>query len=224
MTSPIGGPSGLRPDLATDLDAGPAASGEAPAAQAPPAAVSRIPTSAPRPGPAAGAVAASQVGGPPGARRPEETVRDFYEAFTHLRWNEVERLYAKDLSYKDPLFEHKSGAAAIHMWKTLFQADELKMGYEVTGVEGNVVKGRWTADYTFNGRPVHEVSESRFLVKDGKIVSHQDDFSVVAWAKQAFPLGPLEPFADTTLGRAVITRLMRFGIKLAEEKLRRAEG
>ncbi len=212
--SAIGGPGGVRPDFETDADA-PA---QEPAAAAPPAAtVSRMPTSA---RPASGVAPTAAAGA---ARSPEQTVRAFYDAFTNLRYDEVAKIYATDLRYKDPLFEHKDGASTIHMWKTLFQADNLRLGYQILGVEGDVVKGRWTADYDFHGRPVHEVSDSRFTVRDGKIVAHQDDFSVVAWAKQALPLGPLERFADTTLGRAVITRLMRFGIRLAEDKLRDKE-
>lgn len=156
---------------------------------------------------------------PDGASGPEATVRAFYDAFTSQRWDEVGELYAPDLQYNDPLFAHHDSASTIRMWRTLLQADDLKTTWEITGVDGDVVTGRWTADYNFHGRPVHEVSESRFQIKGGRIVSHHDDFSVVAWARQALPLGPLDAFADTTLGRAVITRLMRFGIQLAERDL-----
>lgn len=217
---PIGGAGAARPDFEVEDDDAAGGPAQAPAAQIPGggAVISRQPTSA-RPVP--GAAPTAQVGPGGGARPPEETVRAFYEAFTNHRWDEVDALYAKDVRYEDPLFKHGNSGDVIHMWRTLFQADELEMSYEITGVEGDVVKGRWTADYKFHGRPVHEVSESTFKVQDGKIVSHRDDFSVVAWAKQALPLGPLEIFADTVIGRAVITRLMRWGIRLAEEKLPR---
>jgi len=217
-TGPIGGAGAAR-NWKMDAESGahPAVQAE----QAPPeATVSRLPAGAAR----TPIGAAQGVSGVKGAGSPEQTVKAFYEAFTHLRYDEVEKIYAPDLSYQDPLFKHDTSAAALHMWKTLFQADNLRLAYKIKSVDGDVVKGQWTADYDFHGRPVHEVSESTFTVKNGKIVSHKDDFSVAAWAKQAIPLGPFGKLADTDVGRAIITRLMRWGIQLAEEKLAKKEG
>src|SRR5205085_4014561 len=88
-----------------DFDAEPVCEPEAPD---PEPVVSRLPTFL-RPTPVA---AAQGIGGP--ARPPEETVRDFYEAFTHSRFDEVAKIYAPDVRYHDPLFDHGDSSSTIH--------------------------------------------------------------------------------------------------------------
>lgn len=46
----------------------------------------------------------------------------------------------------------------------------------------------WEAFYTFTltGKKVHNIIEAKFVLKDGKIISHQDDFDLYRWSRMAF--------------------------------------
>lgn len=118
---------------------------------------------------------------------PEDVARRFYDAFANRRVDEMESLYAKDVHFRDAVFEYHDREGTMTMWRKLQGA---KITYEFDRVEGDVAIGKWIAKYKLVGRVENHI-ESRLTVRNGLIVDHQDDFSWPRWAKQALKLGPL---------------------------------
>lgn len=138
---------------------------------------------------------------------PQELAERFYDAFVNRRLDDMEALYAPDVSFRDTVFELAGREATMGMWRAILR--DPKNGvftYRFDRTEGDVAVGHWEADYKLFGRPVHNEIESRLTVRDGLIVEHTDRFSWSRWAKQAFPLGPL---VDVPGVRFVLTRAIR---------------
>ena len=58
-------------------------------------------------------------------------------------------------------------------------------------MSGDKAVVHWLADYALFGRPIHNNVTATLVVKNGKIVTHEDVYSWKNWARQAFPLGPV---------------------------------
>ena len=74
------------------------------------------------------------------------------------------------------------------MWRMLCErGTDLRI--EASGIEADSAKGsaRWEAWYTFSatGRPVHNIINASFTIRDGLIQSHVDSFDLYRWARQA---------------------------------------
>jgi hypothetical protein len=122
---------------------------------------------------------------------PEAVARAFYEAFIRQSHGEMEALYDSSVTFEDTLFRWHGRDDTMRMWRALLRNPASRFAYELRGVEGDVAKIHWTADYTLNGRPIHNEIDARLVVRNGLIVSHRDVFDWSRWARQAFPLGPL---------------------------------
>lgn len=132
------------------------------------------------------------VDGAAAAASPKEVAERFYDAFVHARFDEMESLYADDVSFRDDIFRYQDRDGTMGMWRKLLEKPgKVKASYRFDRVEGNVAIGRWQADYEVFGRKVHNDIESRLTVVDGKIVAHKDDFDFAKWAGQALPIGHL---------------------------------
>ena len=71
------------------------------------------------------------------------------------------------------------------MWR-LVCSRGVKVVYGAIRTEGSEVKGHWVFDYKFRGkRPVHNIMDSTFAFRDGKISSHRDEGNLWSWSKQA---------------------------------------
>lgn len=167
---------------------------EGPASASPNAAAAKANASAPDAGaavfePAVHKTAAASDATPAG---PQTVAERFYDAFVNRRFDEMESLYDKDVTFKDDVFRYSDRKGTMGMWRKLLKdPGSVKASYRFERVEGDVAIGRWQADYKILGRKVHNDIESRLTIKDGKIVAHKDDFDFAKWAGQAFPIGPL---------------------------------
>ncbi len=117
-------------------------------------------------------------------------IETFYESFQKLNAEEMVRCYHDDIVFEDPAFGILKGERACNMWRMLCKSQEgkdFKLTY--TNVETNESKGSavWEAFYIFSktGRKIHNVVQSEFTFKDGKIITHVDDFDLYKWSKQA---------------------------------------
>ena len=119
-------------------------------------------------------------------------------------------LYAPDGHFRDPVFGDLTGAEAGEMWKMLTaRAEDL----EIELRRHDEASAHWIARYTFTqtGRKVVNDVRAAFVVADGLIRDHVDDFSFWAWSRQA--LGPPGLLLGwTPLLRAKVSRTARAGL------------
>ncbi len=96
--------------------------------------------------------------------------------------------YADDATFYDPAFRDLNATEARAMWTMLIhRGKDLTLEFSevsATETEGQAV---WDAKYTFSasGRMVNNHIQAKFKFKDGKIVSHVDDFDMKLWMKMA---------------------------------------
>ena len=104
-------------------------------------------------------------------------------------------LYSDTATFSDPVFPKLAGNDIRRMWKMLLtNAKDLEVEYEIIGrdenSDGALWNVEWNAIYTFSKtqKTVHNFVESTIEIKDGKIISHTDDFNFWKWASMAFGL------------------------------------
>lgn len=195
-----------------------AADGDFPASEAgeaateldPAANVSRSPTGPARPSPAGAPPAdVAEVEGigqaAPGS--PAAVATAFYDAFARRDYDAMEPLYDPNVRFEDPIFNYSDRDGTMGMWRALLsKADGIRVTSRLEGVDGDVAKVHWTADYNFNGRPVHNEVDSALTIRDGKIVDQHDSFDWSKWAKQALPFGDV---SDSQAVRWAVTGILR---------------
>ena len=98
----------------------------------------------------------------------------------------MQECYAKEAAFNDAAFVDLDGKQARAMWEMLCKnGKELKLTFG--NVKGDETGGNaeWTATYLFprTGNRVTNNIQSRFEIKNGKIVKHTDTFDFYIWAK-----------------------------------------
>lgn len=128
-----------------------------------------------------------------------------------LDWKGMLACYGEDVTFYDPVFESLDDGQVRAMWEMLLsRAKDLQLRFSDIVSEDGYVSCRWTAAYTFTatGRKVINVAEARFAVYEGKIVEHQDVFSLWKWSRQALGM-PGILFGWTSLLQRKIRRNAR---------------
>lgn len=149
---------------------------------------------------------------PSRAETPAAVARRFYDAFCAGDTATMERLYARDVRFKDEIFTFSDRDGTMGMWRVLLDpSGGGRFSYTLLGVERDTATVRWVADYRFLGRPVHNEITARLRVRDGRIVEHHDAFSWERWARQALPLGRFSTFAPI---EHLIKAGLRVGLKV----------
>lgn len=127
----------------------------------------------------------------------EAVVRAFYAALARRDADAMARCYHPEVFFSDPVFPRLRGPEVADMWRMLLaRAADLEVTLDEASADGQGVRARWTARYTFSrtGRKVVNRVAAMFAFRDGLIVRHYDHFSFWHWCSQA--LGP----AGTLLG------------------------
>lgn len=120
-----------------------------------------------------------------------DPIARLYRAFQAGDGQGMEDCYAADATFRDPVFDLRGAERIGGMWKMLLeQGTDLVVEVPRTDTGGTTGSARWEARYTFGatGRPVHNVIDASFVLRDGRIVEHVDRFSFWRWSRQA--LGP----------------------------------
>ncbi len=133
-------------------------------------------------------------------------IEGFYAALGRRDAEAMIRCYAPDATFRDPVFGRLDHDAAAAMWRMLCERGrDLEVRASEVVAEGDRVRAHWSATYTYSatGRKVRNEIDAGFVVRDGRIVTHEDRFPVARWARQA--LGP----AGTVLGLPVFRVLIR---------------
>jgi hypothetical protein len=118
----------------------------------------------------------------------EQLIKDFYTCFQKLDWKGMVDCYSEDIFFYDPVFENLEGPEVAAMWEMLLsRAKDLTLTFgEIVSDEDNG-SCRWIATYTFTstGKKVVNKVQAHLSFSGGKIVEHQDDFSLWKWSSQA---------------------------------------
>ncbi|MCA1833572.1 MAG: nuclear transport factor 2 family protein [Actinobacteria bacterium] len=146
----------------------------------------------------------------------EELVARFYSAFQRKDADAMAACYHPEVTFSDPVFQNLHGEHAGNMWRMLCArgADLVVEFREVQGTDQNG-SAHWEAWYTFGatGRKVHNVIDSAFEFRDGKIIKHTDRFDFPKWAAQALGL------SGRLLGRTsfLLSKVRSTGMKALAE-------
>jgi ketosteroid isomerase-like protein len=115
----------------------------------------------------------------------------FYRAFGARDADAMAACYTPDVHFSDPVFPDLRGARAGAMWRMLCsRATDLRIAFEDPVVIDHEGAVHWEAWYTYSAtrRPVHNIIEARFTLRDGLIAEHRDSFTLYRWARQALGL------------------------------------
>ena len=113
----------------------------------------------------------------------------FYEAFMVRDHYTMGRLYAEHATFSDPVFPLLNAKGARLMWQMLLSRADDDFGIEVKIREDAPRRAcvDWVAYYKFSatGRPVVNRIQTEMALSAGKIVRHEDRFSLWRWSRQA---------------------------------------
>ncbi len=119
-----------------------------------------------------------------------ELVHRFYAAFARRDAAAMAACYVPDAAFRDPVFD-VAGPDVAAMWAMLCdRGGDLTLDWRDVRADDAAGAAHWEPRYTFSvtGRPVHNVIESRFTFRDGRIATHRDTFDLWRWSRMA--LGP----------------------------------
>jgi len=101
----------------------------------------------------------------------------------------MQQCYAEDATFTDAAFKTLDAAQARAMWEMLCKSSsaDFKVEYRILSANNSSVTAQWTAWYTFSATSNKVVNyvKASFTLRDGKIVTHTDDFDFYKWARQA---------------------------------------
>ncbi len=121
----------------------------------------------------------------------EELLHRFYQAFNRRDAEAMAGCYHREVVFSDPVFPELRGERAGHMWRMLCQqAKRLEITHRIVSATADSAQVHWEARYPFSAaqRPVHNVVEASFELRDGLIVRHRDQFDFFRWSRQALGL------------------------------------
>ena len=98
--------------------------------------------------------------------------------------------YTPDAVFRDPIFD-VAGADVAAMWAMFCdRGGDVTLAWRDVRADDATGAAHWEPRYTFSvtGRPVHNVIESRFTFRDGRIATHRDTFDLWRWSRMA--IGP----------------------------------
>ncbi|WP_214227109.1 nuclear transport factor 2 family protein [Pedobacter sp. B4-66] len=118
----------------------------------------------------------------------EELIRHFYTSFQNKDIKAMQNCYADNATFSDPVFSNLDANQVRAMWAMLIKSGK-DMRIEFKNISGNETGGsaEWDAYYTFSatGNKVINRVKASFLIENGKIIKHTDDFNFHTWAKQS---------------------------------------
>lgn len=119
----------------------------------------------------------------------QQIIAQFYTAFQQLNTAKMISFYDDDVVFQDPVFGQLRGKQAKNMWRMLIERGKSSLRINFYDVRGTTTGGNaiWEADYLFGKekRPVHNVIQAEFVISEGKIVKHTDEFNFWKWATMA---------------------------------------
>lgn len=122
----------------------------------------------------------------------KDLINNFYSRFQKLDSLGMNRCYADDIVFFDPVFGLLRGQEAKGMWEMLCKnARDFSLTYgNIVELDEEYCTCEWVATYTFSktGRKVVNKVKANMRFKNGEIIEHSDAFSLHKWSKQALGL------------------------------------
>lgn len=121
----------------------------------------------------------------------EQLIQHFYTCFKNGDFKGMQACYADNATFNDEAFNKLNAAEVKAMWQMLISsAKDMQISFSQIKATDNGATAHWEASYTFSatGRKVLNKIDATFVIEDGKIVAHYDEFNFYTWAKQAFGL------------------------------------
>lgn len=113
----------------------------------------------------------------------------FYTALSRLDGAAMAACYADNASFSDPVFVDLKGSEPGKMWRMLCtRGKDMTVVFDGIEADDAIGKAHWVATYTFSGNKVVNDVQARFTFKNGKIETHQDQFDLYLWMRQALGL------------------------------------
>ena len=112
----------------------------------------------------------------------------FYQAFQRLDAEAMIACYSADIVFTDPVFGTLRGQEAGAMWRMLTsRAQDFSLTFDQVRAEPGGASAHWVATYLFSqtGRTVINDIRARFVIEDGLITEHHDNFDMWRWSRQA---------------------------------------
>jgi ketosteroid isomerase-like protein len=146
-----------------------------------------------------------------------ELIERFYAAFAAGDHATMAASYSDDATFSDPVFPRLDSEEVRAMWR-MFCTSGNSIDVTYSDVDAGEQHGaaHWEAVYAFpkTGRQVHNKIDASFQFKDGKIVSHKDDFNLYRWTRMALgPTGTLLGWTPIVTGKVraqAASQLRRF--------------
>lgn len=122
---------------------------------------------------------------------PPEIASSFYHAMSNRDAATMNRCYATDATFSDPIFPNLASDQVQAMWSMLMAgAKDFTVQHRIEHADARTVNVHWLATYTFSQTGRHVVNEvvTEMKFKDGKIIQQRDHFNFHRWARQALGL------------------------------------
>src|SRR5688572_8479639 len=107
----------------------------------------------------------------------EQLITNLYNAFQRRDGEAMAACYHPDATFSDPVFTDLRGAEPGNMWRMLCErGKDLQVTFRDVKADDTNGSAHWEATYSFSrsGRKVHNIIDSTFKFKDGKIIEHKD--------------------------------------------------
>lgn len=121
----------------------------------------------------------------------ENLIHHFYTCFKNKDVKGMQDCYADTATFNDAVFTDLNAVQVRSMWAMLIKSGK-DMQLEFSNIKANEHEGKaeWIATYTFSatGNKVENRIKASFILENGKITNHHDDFNFYRWAKQALGL------------------------------------
>ena len=121
----------------------------------------------------------------------EQLITTFYKAFQQKDYATMQQCYAENAIFNDEAFKNLNAAQVRAMWQMLIsRGKDLELEFKNIESEGNKATAEWIATYTFSQtkRKVVNHIKANFVIENGKIVTHTDQFNFYKWSSQALGL------------------------------------
>jgi limonene-1,2-epoxide hydrolase len=147
----------------------------------------------------------------------EIIINTFYTCFQNKDYKGMQDCYADTAHFSDPVFYDLNACEVKAMWE-MFCVNGKDLEVEIKNVSANEksASAEWMAVYTFSatGKKVVNHIKSNFIIEQGKIVKHTDDFNFYDWSKQALGASGLllgwTPFVKNKIKKVAMKNLDNF--------------
>lgn len=121
----------------------------------------------------------------------EALITKFYTAFQNKDVSKMQECYSDQATFSDAIFRNLNATEVRAMWSMLIKSGkDMRVEFSHVRTEEHGAKAHWDAYYTFSatGRKVLNKVDASFIIENGKIVKHIDQFDFYTWSKQAMGL------------------------------------